>query len=249
VIRLGIKGKLRRTLESTNPCESMIDTVRTTSTTSSTGPRARWAYARPRPGCSKPSGSSARSSATPSFHSSRSRSNEDSTSTRPSQRPTSRPPSQPLCNYQHPDRRHRTSTATGATSYDRTVFTAFFGFALTAISIRARCGMTDGCPRRRQPQLEGPDSPLMRPRVELVTTALVGFISALALLAPTVDPSGTDRPTTDQRHPTEVSQVKRVEHLPPPASNDHTGSAGTINHITVTGGKTPSNLILTRQVA
>jgi transposase-like protein len=30
VIRLGIKGKLRLTLESTNPCESMIDTVRTT---------------------------------------------------------------------------------------------------------------------------------------------------------------------------------------------------------------------------
>jgi len=30
VIRLGIRGKLRRTLESTNPCESMVDTVRTT---------------------------------------------------------------------------------------------------------------------------------------------------------------------------------------------------------------------------
>jgi putative transposase len=30
VIALGIKGKLRRTLESTNPCESMIDCVRTT---------------------------------------------------------------------------------------------------------------------------------------------------------------------------------------------------------------------------
>jgi putative transposase len=30
VIRLGVKGKLRRTLESTNPCESMIDTVRST---------------------------------------------------------------------------------------------------------------------------------------------------------------------------------------------------------------------------
>jgi putative transposase len=30
VIGLGIRGKLRRTLESTNPCESMIDTVRTT---------------------------------------------------------------------------------------------------------------------------------------------------------------------------------------------------------------------------
>ena len=30
VIRLGIKGKLKRTLQSTNPCESMIDCVRTT---------------------------------------------------------------------------------------------------------------------------------------------------------------------------------------------------------------------------
>jgi putative transposase len=30
VIRLGIKGRLKRTLESTNPCESMIDCVRTT---------------------------------------------------------------------------------------------------------------------------------------------------------------------------------------------------------------------------
>src|SRR5436190_3998081 len=30
VVRLGIKGRLRRTLESTNPCESMIDCVRTT---------------------------------------------------------------------------------------------------------------------------------------------------------------------------------------------------------------------------
>jgi transposase-like protein len=30
VIRLGINGRLRRTLESTNPCESMIDCVRTT---------------------------------------------------------------------------------------------------------------------------------------------------------------------------------------------------------------------------
>jgi putative transposase len=30
VIRLGIKGKLKRTLESTNPCESMIECVRRT---------------------------------------------------------------------------------------------------------------------------------------------------------------------------------------------------------------------------
>jgi putative transposase len=29
--RLGIRGSLKRTLESTNPCESMIDCVRTTS--------------------------------------------------------------------------------------------------------------------------------------------------------------------------------------------------------------------------
>ena len=30
VVRLGVRDKLRRTLESTNPCESMIDTVRRT---------------------------------------------------------------------------------------------------------------------------------------------------------------------------------------------------------------------------
>jgi putative transposase len=30
VVKLGIKGKLKRTLESTNPAESMIDCVRTT---------------------------------------------------------------------------------------------------------------------------------------------------------------------------------------------------------------------------
>jgi transposase-like protein len=31
VTRLGIKGALKRTLQSTNPCESMIETVRRTS--------------------------------------------------------------------------------------------------------------------------------------------------------------------------------------------------------------------------
>jgi transposase-like protein len=31
VTRLGIKGRLKRTLQSTNPCESMIETVRRTS--------------------------------------------------------------------------------------------------------------------------------------------------------------------------------------------------------------------------
>ena len=42
VIRLGIKGKLRRTLESTNPCESMIDTVRTTQRNVKYWSSARW---------------------------------------------------------------------------------------------------------------------------------------------------------------------------------------------------------------
>jgi hypothetical protein len=31
ITRLGIKGRLKRTLQSTNPCESMIETVRRTS--------------------------------------------------------------------------------------------------------------------------------------------------------------------------------------------------------------------------
>jgi transposase-like protein len=60
VIRLQIKGKLRRTLESTNPCESMIDTVRTTQRNvkhwSSGEMGLRWTAA----GISKPRNSSAR---------------------------------------------------------------------------------------------------------------------------------------------------------------------------------------------
>ena len=98
VIRLGIRGKLRRTLESTNPCESMIDTVRTTSAMSSTGPPGRWACGGPRPGCSKPRSNSARSSATPNYHASPSRSNNDSTFPTPTPPRPRRPPSQSLCN-------------------------------------------------------------------------------------------------------------------------------------------------------
>jgi len=98
VIRLGIKGKLPRTLESTNACESMIDTVRTTQATSSTGPPARWGSDGPPPGCSKPRSSSAKSSATPTCPGSRSRSSADSTFTSPTRRRPRRPRSQSLCN-------------------------------------------------------------------------------------------------------------------------------------------------------
>jgi hypothetical protein len=55
VTRLGVRGQLRRTLASTNPCESMIECVRR-----SAGNRGRCAFAGRRPGCSRPSGSSAR---------------------------------------------------------------------------------------------------------------------------------------------------------------------------------------------
>ena len=63
--RLGIRGRLKRTLQSTNPIESMIEIVRRTSRNVK-----RWQSgdmclsAGPPPGCSKPSSSSARSSAT-----------------------------------------------------------------------------------------------------------------------------------------------------------------------------------------
>jgi hypothetical protein len=40
VVRLGIKRKLKKALENTNPCEPMLDCVRTPSATSSTGHQA-----------------------------------------------------------------------------------------------------------------------------------------------------------------------------------------------------------------
>jgi Transposase, Mutator family len=98
VIRLGIKGRLRRTLESTNPCESMIDTVRTTQRNVKPGPPGRWACAGRPPGCSKPNSSSARSSATPSSRSSPSRSSADFTFTSPPLPRPRRPRSPSLCN-------------------------------------------------------------------------------------------------------------------------------------------------------
>ena len=55
--RLGIKGSLKRTLQSTNPCESMLEIVRRTRATSSAGSRATCACAGPPPACSRPNGS------------------------------------------------------------------------------------------------------------------------------------------------------------------------------------------------
>ena len=64
VTRLGITGKLKLTLQSTNPIESMISTSGSSTATSRTGARARWRCAGPPPGCSKPRLGSARSRAT-----------------------------------------------------------------------------------------------------------------------------------------------------------------------------------------
>jgi putative transposase len=68
--RLGIGGSLKRTLQSTNPIESMIEIVRRTSRNVKRWQNGdmclRWTAA----GCSKPSSSSARSSATPTWPSS-----------------------------------------------------------------------------------------------------------------------------------------------------------------------------------
>ena len=64
VTRLGVHGALKRTLQSTNPCESMIECVRRARATSSAGSPGRCACAGQPPGCSRPSASSEGSSAT-----------------------------------------------------------------------------------------------------------------------------------------------------------------------------------------
>ena len=62
--RLGVTGSLKRTLERTNPCESMMEIVRRTQRNVKPGRRARWRCAGPPPACSKPNASFAASSAT-----------------------------------------------------------------------------------------------------------------------------------------------------------------------------------------
>ena len=54
VTRLGITGKLKRTLHSTNPCESMISTVRAHHRNVKNWSSGDMACAGPPPGCSKP---------------------------------------------------------------------------------------------------------------------------------------------------------------------------------------------------
>ena len=60
VIKLGINGKLRKTPESTNPCESMIDRVRATHRNVKRWRDGEMDCAGQPPGCSKPRSSSAR---------------------------------------------------------------------------------------------------------------------------------------------------------------------------------------------
>ena len=121
VIRLGIRGKLRRTLESTNPCESMIDTVRTTQRNvkhwSSGEMGLRWTAA----GMLEAEKQFRKVIGYTDLPAPRDR---DRTPTPPS-------PAQPRhdpggrdrshCVTITPDRRHRSSTATGATSTERPV--------------------------------------------------------------------------------------------------------------------------------
>ncbi len=99
--RLGVKGRLKDTLQSTNPCESMIETVRRTSRNVKRWQSGEMACAGPPPGCSKPSGSSARSSATETSPSSPSQSRKSSNLSRP---PRPRFPSPEIIN---PGGRHQ----------------------------------------------------------------------------------------------------------------------------------------------
>jgi hypothetical protein len=55
--RLGVRGNLKRTLESTNPCESMIEIVRRTERNVKRWSSGEMALAGPPPACSKPNGS------------------------------------------------------------------------------------------------------------------------------------------------------------------------------------------------
>jgi hypothetical protein len=72
--RLGINGSLKRTLASTNPCESMIECVRRTSRNVKRWQSGEMALAGPPRGCSKRNASSAGSSATATSPASPSRS-------------------------------------------------------------------------------------------------------------------------------------------------------------------------------
>ena len=108
VTRLGITGKLKLTLQSTNPCESMISTVRVIHRNVKHWSSGEMACDGPPPGCSRPKPVSASSRATADLPTSQSRSSATSSVVvKVSLTPHPRNSSQhSLCNYSHPDRRH-----------------------------------------------------------------------------------------------------------------------------------------------
>jgi len=117
LIRLGIHGRLKKTLASTNPIESMIEIIRRTPRNvkrwQSGDMCLRWTAA----GCSRPRLNSGRSSATPTSQSSPSPLNATSQRSAPplTPQPTRRPSHPPACNH-HTQPPPRTSTANGTTS-------------------------------------------------------------------------------------------------------------------------------------
>jgi transposase-like protein len=104
--RLGVRGNLKRTLESTNPCESMLEIVRHTQRNVKRWSSARWRCAGPPPACSKPNGSFERS-ATATSPPSSSRSNTTTSSAVTPRLPAPRPRRR-LCSSL-PDRHSRTA--------------------------------------------------------------------------------------------------------------------------------------------
>ncbi len=113
----GSRGSLKRTLESTNPCESMIECVRRTSRNVKRWQSGDMACAGPPPACSKPNSSSARSSATATSPSSPSRSSTTSPHDRPVPDPGGRYPRHRLTITPGPP--SRSSTTNGTSSQPR----------------------------------------------------------------------------------------------------------------------------------
>ena len=115
--RLGIRGSLRRTLESTNPCESMIECVRRCSRNvkrwQSGDMALRWTAA----GMLEAGASSGGSSATATSRGSRSRSSATSTARPPRPRPSRRPLRSPPPDH-HAGTAVASSTTNGTSSSD-----------------------------------------------------------------------------------------------------------------------------------
>jgi transposase-like protein len=89
--RLGIRGRLKRTLESTNPCQSMIECVRRSSRNVKRWQSARCVCAGRPPACLRPSASSGGSSATTTSPSSSSPSTTNANAAAKQRRRPSRP--------------------------------------------------------------------------------------------------------------------------------------------------------------